>query len=275
MARFHSLDDTSEQSMLRRLQRSVSASWRSLSQRELSIEASVVGRGASRSRFVLEDEYDSDADVDACSARLEASDVQEATTGSRMLCDFYNGVVASDQHRCFLDAKGRPVQGAYLEELEILEDYFAGVRHQQAFESDVATKDGHISVDGSFWSVLSNGTTATTSSDTDYWSCLDAAGNKHDMDGDDAASLHVWNRRASWSERRRSWIWGDSGLLGDEPRGVLMPMPLPLSSKEAALPMEGRQTCGKAMSSRRSSLAMDSASRPSVARGSLVPTVAS
>ncbi|KAJ0405299.1 hypothetical protein P43SY_001058 [Pythium insidiosum] len=111
MARFYSLDDASEQSLLQRLQRSVSASWRSRSQRELSIESSAFGRGSSRSRFVQEHEYDSDADADAASSNLETSDVQETTTGSRLLCDFYNVVVASDQHKCFLDANGRPRQG--------------------------------------------------------------------------------------------------------------------------------------------------------------------
>ncbi|TMW66196.1 hypothetical protein Poli38472_003961 [Pythium oligandrum] len=157
--------DVVEKSLLHKLHRSLSASWRHL--REDPTLSHYYARQV--------DPDESDMEGQVHSVDLTAS----LTSGSRLLCDFYNLVLECDHSKFFIDADGRRVKGPYLKEVEIVEDYFhpLGKRARRRRGSVDAPRRPTLktlqATDRFSNLSLISGETTVTSNDSDFWACME------------------------------------------------------------------------------------------------------
>lgn len=205
--------DAVEKSLLQKLQRSLSSSWAA---RGSPHGASLVG-----SRYRLD--YASESDTEEPSG---VDSNASATSGSRLLCDFYNLVLECDHSKFFVDSNGLRVKGAYLNQVDILDDYFdptrrttVGSRRRRRSSVDELAllqyqpphklKNLGSAYDrASNMSLMSNDTTQTMVSESDYWATfMDAA------DETFGYGTPPLSHRES-TERRRSWMVHDMAMYG-------------------------------------------------------------
>ncbi|KAL3667446.1 hypothetical protein V7S43_007668 [Phytophthora oleae] len=116
-----------------------------------------------------DDEQDEDDPVN-WDAFLLQSNRSTASSGSRMLSAFYSRVLEeNDDCAFYFDCRGKRMKGAYLERVELMEDYFlpCGRRRTSLTPPPIECLEMYSSSDDCF------STSSTLMSEMDYWASSD------------------------------------------------------------------------------------------------------
>eukprot|EP00644_Phytophthora_capsici_P012568 jgi/Phyca11/113144/e_gw1.23.488.1 len=119
----------------------------------------------------IDDEQEEDDDPINWDSFLLQSNRSTASSGSRMLSAFYSLVLEEDDCAFFFDYKGKRMKGAYLDRVELLDDYFlpCGRRRTSLTPPPIESLEMYCSSEDCF------STSSTLMSDMDYWASSDTS----------------------------------------------------------------------------------------------------
>ncbi|POM67785.1 Hypothetical protein PHPALM_16147 [Phytophthora palmivora] len=140
---------------------------------------------------------DEDEDPVNWDAFLLQSNKSTASSGSRMLSAFYSRLLEeNDDCAFYFDCRGKRIKGAYLDQVELLENYFLSSRKRQSedYPPPIESLEMYSSSEDCF------STSSTMMSELDYWVSSDPLYTSDDrrFDSHHLPPRPVFSRSSSW-----------------------------------------------------------------------------
>ncbi|ETI36027.1 hypothetical protein F441_17656 [Phytophthora nicotianae CJ01A1] len=147
----------------------------------------------------LGDDQDEDEDPINWDAFLLQSNKSTASSGSRMLSAFYSRLLEeNDDCAFYFDIRGKRIKGAYLDRVELLDDYFLPLVRRRAISTEKSPPLESLEMYSSSEDCFS--TSSTMISELDYWASSDPLFTSEDRRYDPRylPSKPTLGRCASW-----------------------------------------------------------------------------